>query len=81
MGVDPSRRLTAASARVFARAAVQRQVPGVRTPAVMRGLHCRTRIGRGGRLLLDRCHPLTREPYTTFDPQLSRTQATAAVDG
>ncbi len=39
----------------------------MRMPAVMRGLHCRTRIGRGGRLLLDRVHPLTREPYMSCD--------------
>jgi hypothetical protein len=56
--------------RVCARASLQRQVPGMRMPAVLRGLHCRTRIGRGGRLLLDRVHPLTREPYTTHDPLL-----------
>jgi hypothetical protein len=46
-------------------------VPGARIPSVLRGLHCRTRIGRGGRLLLDRCNPLTRERYTpATDPML-----------
>lgn len=50
--------------------ALQLQAPGLRMPAVLRGMHCRARFGRGGRLVLDRVHPITREPYTTRDPTL-----------
>ena len=48
----------------------QLQLPGMRMPAVLRGMHCRARFGRGGRLVLDRVHPITREPYLTRDPSL-----------
>ena len=50
--------------------APQLQLPGMRMPAVLRGVHCRARFGRGGRLVLDRVHPTTREPYLTRDPSL-----------
>ena len=49
----------------------QRLLPGARAPPVARSVPCRARIGRGGRLVLDRVHPLTHEAYTTPDPQLA----------
>ena len=41
-------------------------------------MHCRARFGRGGRLVLDRVHPITREPYTTRDPTLTAYRHAAA---
>ena len=59
----------------------QLQLPGMRMPAVLRGMPCRARFGRGGRLVLDRVHPTTREPYLTRDPSLVAYRSAAPQSG
>ena len=59
----------------------QLQLPGMRMPAVLRGMHCRARFGRGGRLVLDRVHPTTREPYLTRDPSFMAYRSAAPQSG
>lgn len=50
---------------LFAQPLTIDMLEGIDAPFGGLGLFCRPRIGRGGRLVFDRAHPLTREPYTS----------------
>jgi|APGre2960657444_1045066.scaffolds.fasta_scaffold03245_3 enhancer of polycomb-like protein len=55
------------------------RVPGFNLPAAVRGMRGRTRFGRGGRLLFDRVHPITREPFALPDVVLPPRRALPPV--